>query len=360
MSDDTKSRDEAAHETMPPELRPYAKPVPSQRLVAPEDEAAFKAYIEVLKTLNGGPDADPFRAPAEQAPAPPARPAPPSVRAYVPATVVPAAEAKAREAAPAKVVIAEATPRGAPQVTHAVERLDTRPFREAWEARQAAEKAAAEEAAAEAPRDATGSDEVTREEITLRKSDDPQQAPELPGSPWATETPATASVRSSALPSSLRPRDVAAEGGAGVAKGRMKAALLVGSLVVVGVAIAVRAATSGPDAQRPEESTAGAAVLATVPSVAEAAPAPSSSAAATPPPSSAAPVPSVTASHERPRGAAPRRPDPLDDPYKDAALPSPARTAEPAPPPAPSTAPTMTTAAPPVPDSSPFMHRKPE
>jgi hypothetical protein len=359
MSNDPKDRDEEAHETMPPELRPYAKkPVPGLPLVAPEDEATFKAYLDVLKTLNGGPGADPFHAPAEPGAAAPARAAPPSVRAYVPPTALPAAEAKAREAAPSKVVIVEARPPAALQVTHEVQTLDTRPFREAWEARQAAEKGAVV-----APPAATGGDEDTRDEITLAKNDDPRPAPAATGSPWATEAPAPESVRSSALPSSLRPRDVTAEGSAGVAGGRMKAALLVGVLVVVGAVIGVRVATSGPgtDVSPQDATNAALRVTATATGVAtgatpamSAGPAPAASASTSatvePPRPSAVPVPTVAPALEQPHGAAPRRHHPGDDPYGEdaAAPPSPPKTAEPSPPAVPSTAPSVTTAAPQV------------
>jgi hypothetical protein len=358
MSDDTKRVDEAMLARMPAELRPYAKPVPAQPLVAPEDEAQFKAYLDVLRLLNGGPDADPFHPPTDPGPAPPPRAAPPSVRAYVPPTTVAPAEAMARDAAPAKVVIAEAAPRAAPLVTHHAQRIDTRPFREAWEARQAAEKAAAGEAAAETPPAATGGDEDARDEITLAKSEDPRQGPGLPGSPWATEAPDAESVRSSALPSSLRPRDVTAEGSAGAAKGRMKA-LLVGAIVVVGVAIVVRAATRGPG---PEVAPAGppsAAVraTATVKPATSAGPTPATStptsATVEPAPPSAVPAPTVAPAPQRPHGTGPQRHDPGDDPYGEDAAPPPPRppkTAAPVAPPAPT--PPLPT-APPVPTVSP-------
>ena len=107
MSDDTKDRDDPAHQTMPPELRPFAKPVPPQRLVAPENEARFKATIGVLSLLNGGPKADPFYVDPKNDPALAEREAPESVKAYAPPTELPAAEAAVRQAAPAKVVIAD-------------------------------------------------------------------------------------------------------------------------------------------------------------------------------------------------------------------------------------------------------------
>ena len=68
MSDDRKDSDDPAHQTMPPELRPFARPVPPQRLVAPENEAAFKAAIDALRLLNGGPNADPFYVDPEEGP----------------------------------------------------------------------------------------------------------------------------------------------------------------------------------------------------------------------------------------------------------------------------------------------------
>ena len=92
-------------------LRPFAKPVPPQRLVAPEDEADFKAAIGALRLLNGGPKADPFYVDPKNDPALAERKAPESERAYAPPTELPAAEAGVRQAAPAKVVITDA---GAP------------------------------------------------------------------------------------------------------------------------------------------------------------------------------------------------------------------------------------------------------
>ncbi len=88
MSDDTKRanrRDDRSHQTMPPELRPFARPEPVQRLVAPEDEPEFNAAILALRLLNGGPAADPFYVdPKADAVAEPKPAAAPSVKVYVP------------------------------------------------------------------------------------------------------------------------------------------------------------------------------------------------------------------------------------------------------------------------------------
>jgi hypothetical protein len=177
MSDDTRDRDDPAHQTMPPELRPFAKPEPQQRLVAPEGEARFNAAVGALKLLNGGPAADPFYVDPDNDPALTDRKAPGSMKAYVPPTVVPAAEAKVRQAAPAKVVISEAS---------------------------------------QAP---------------------PGEKPEeTPASPWATETP-PAPVEDARLPSSLRPPEPRSGEPAASPAPPARAAVVV--LVAIGIAAAI-------------------------------------------------------------------------------------------------------------------------
>lgn len=147
MSDDNKEGKDSAHQTMPPELRPFAKPQPEQRLVAPENEAEFKANLEVLSMLNGGPKADPFYVDPQKSLAFADRAAPQSTTAYVPPVPVPAQATSERTSSPAKVVIAD---------------------------RRA------------------GS----------RTADKPQ---DMPASPWATDAPVNP-LRQSALPSSLGPQ----------------------------------------------------------------------------------------------------------------------------------------------------------
>src|SRR5438045_3160636 len=99
MSDDVKSHDDRAHGAMPPELRPFVKPEPTQPLVMPGKEAEFKAAVGALRLLNGGPAADPFYVdPKEDAAAAAGeRKTPASTTAYVSPAVVPVVEAKVRE-----------------------------------------------------------------------------------------------------------------------------------------------------------------------------------------------------------------------------------------------------------------------
>lgn len=329
MGDDRKSLD-PAHETMPPELRPFAKPVPPQRLVAPEDEAEFKAAVDALRILNGGPQADPFYVDPKHDPAFAERKAPASAKAYAPPTAVP--EVKVREAAPAKVVIIGAQARPAQQaVQYVAEEIDTRVFREAVEeARRAAE-------GSETPNGgkADGDDEVTLDQQAPSKAAQPQ---ETPPSPWATETPDV--VRGSALPSSLRPRAQAdVDGDAPPVSekpvrvpvhGPSKAAAAIGiAILIVAVVIGVRAFRSG---RTPESATHGpmptATTTAAAPTAQEGrAPAPSVSVEEPAPPvgsgtSSAGPAPTSVPAPERPKA---RRA--MDDPYD--AAPAPLPTAEP-------------------------------
>jgi len=325
MGDDTKSRDDPAYETMPPELRPFARPVPLQRLVAPEDEADFKASIDALRILNGGPQADPFYVDPKHDPALAERKAQASVKAYAPPTAVPVAEVKVREAAPAKVVIVGAQARPAQQaVRYMAEEIDTRVFREAVEAHRAAEKS-------EAAHGKTDGDN----DVTLD-----QQAP---SSPWATEAPEA--VRGSALPSSLRPRALAeADGDAPVstrpasekpAGGRSKTAAAIGiSILIVAVVIGVRAFRSGGT---PESAMHGPTPAATMTAAAPTAqdvraPAPPVSAEEHAPPagsgtSSAEPEPAPSSAPAPEMSPRPRARRALDDPYD--AAPSPVVTAEP-------------------------------
>ena len=320
MSDDTKDRD-PSHETMPPELRPFAKPEPPQRLVAPQNEAKFNAAIGALRILNGGPQADPFYVDAKHDPALAERKAPESVTAYVPPTAVPSSEAKARRAAPARVVIAEASE------------------------------------AASAPV-ATGDDAEARGEKTQDESAKP---PETPASPWSKEAPTSEPVRASALPSSLRPREPHATEGAAPAStrpaselpagapspGRAKIRAAIGiAILVVAAAIGARALTTG---RTPENAAHGPVPTATMTVPATPLPVPSAESSAAPSPSGASSASAAVPVPPPSTEPVPTTPHPIgkrvqprgEDPYADAAAP-PAKTAGPRVPPPATAAPSVT------------------
>jgi len=343
MSDETRDRDDPAHQTMPPELRPFAKPEPKQRLVAPENEAEFKATIDALRLLNGGPNADPFYVDPQNDPAFAGRKAPESVKVYVPPAAVAAAEAQVRQAAPGKVVIAEASAVPAGGTQYNCGEVDVRPFREAAEARRAV---AVGEAASKG---AAGGERAADAVVMPPMGEKP---PDAPASPWATEAEPGA-VGESALPSSLRPPESlplvddaptstrpqsrnAAGGPSLVSRTRVAVVVVIVLVaIVVGVRALIRARTS-------ENATDGPAPAATLPSVvptdrAVTPPAPLSSSTeastAAPARATGAPAPvlaaSATPAPERHR-VAPRPTSVDDDPYPDAAVkPTPVVTAQP-------------------------------
>jgi len=341
MSDDTKDRGDPAHETMPPELRPFAKPEPPQHLVAPENQAKFDAAVDALRILNGGPKADPFYVDPRNEPE---RPAPESTKAYAPPVAVPAAEASVRRAAPARVVIAETgpQPRLAARAQFVCEEIDTRVFQEAVKARRAAEKSEA----AGAP-DSAGGETMPPELRPFAKPEPPHQqpdpsgaakTPETPASPWTKEADPT-SVRGSALPSSLRPRALAAESDVPArapVRDRTRATAAIGIAIVV-LAVALLGLRAFVNGRPPEGASPSPAPTTTAVPTAPTAPppAPPASAEEHAPPAvtasstvEAAPVPSGAAA---PPVAAPR-PKPhraLDDPYGDASAPSQAVTSGP-------------------------------
>jgi hypothetical protein len=227
--------------TMPMELRAFAKPEPPQRLVAPENEAEFKAAIDALRLLNGGPAADPFYVDPPRPPAGPdlaAASAPASVKAYVPPTPIDAAEPPASGPPAKKVLIREEGAEPPPALRD--------------------------------PDDASALVDATEPEEKKKHA--------TPASPW--RNPTADVISRSALPSALGPRDPAEHGApassaapnaksAGAPGRRTSAAALIG---VLGVAVAfgawalLKGGTRATGAQH-SSSTAAAAAPASPPSV---------------------------------------------------------------------------------------------
>jgi hypothetical protein len=188
-------------------------------------------------------------------------------------------------------------------------------------------------------------------------SDEEKSGPK-PASPWSKDAAAGEPVRQSALPSSLRPRDTPAPEGGGEKPERAPAGergwtarALVVALVVVAVALALRAAFTSPRTTEPGNATQHPSPKPTLTAAGpterpapNAAQAPSAEPQAAPPPiatgtASAAPVTSSAAE----RHPAPKPSSAIEDPYDAAVTPLPAMTAEPA---APTTAPTAQPVAP--------------
>lgn len=233
MSDDTKrSRgdDDPSHLTMPPELRPFAKPAPPQRLVAAADEPEFNAAILALSLINGGPAADPFYvAPKGENDA--------------------AAEAVERakpQAAPSVKVYAPPIAVGGD--SHKTGYVDTRLFQATHAAKVSA--AAAREADAKEPEPraiytrpfqaaaaAHAGARVEEDETTLEHAQSPGSGPA--NSPWAKEADMVP-IAVADLPSSLSPgakSEPAAESekAAGVPEDGNRGVRVMGVLAVVAV-----------------------------------------------------------------------------------------------------------------------------
>lgn len=229
MNDDAKRANrqhDRSHETMPPELRPFVKPAPPQRLVAPEDEPEFNAAILALKMINGGPEADPFYVdPKAEAAAEPKPQAPLSVKVYAPpvavsvrrgAAVTPqnetgyvdtrALQALRGAKGTATPILVGLKSAAEPSATrgqrHATEdghepgAIDIRPFKAAKAAHDAAvrREAEAEAAAAKA--------KAEQDETTLQQVQSADSGPA--NSPWANEAE-VAPIAAANLPSSLAP-----------------------------------------------------------------------------------------------------------------------------------------------------------
>jgi hypothetical protein len=275
-------RDEdASYVTMPPELRPFARPIDA-KVIKPGDDPILDAAKAGIQVLDGDPDADPFYYDVKKRREEAKRGAGiGNVAVHVPPTSVPSAGgAKAEGAPPAKVVIAE---------------------------------------------------------------------PEAAASPWSKDANVPEAVRSSALPSSLRPRDAGANAAPGD-RSRTKV-VLAAAFVLVAIVVLVRSlATRGtPEngSQSPPPAVSTTAVPPAGPATSEPIVAPPSTVPAPPAPSSgtrAVVAPPSVVSADRPRP--PPRPSIKDeDPYDAAVKPVPSVTAAP-----PVTAiPTAPTAPPPGP-----------
>lgn len=378
MNDDAKRANrqhDRSHETMPPELRPFVKPAPPQRLVAPEDEPEFNAAILALKMINGGPEADPFYVdPKAEAAAEPKPQAPLSVKVYAPpvavsvrrgAAVTPqnetgyvdtrALQALRGAKGTATPILVGLKSAAEPSATrgqrHATEdghepgAIDIRPFKAALAAHEAATRREAEAEAAKA-----------EDETTLQQ---PQSAGSGPAnSPWANEA-AVAPIAAANLPSSLAPGATSepapqSEQPARVPVGGNTRVRVLGVLAVL--ALLGFAAFQLMPKTHPQEALVPVPARSAGPAVAP----PEASGAAVAPPvapsvSATVPPPAPTGTVEVGAGAivapsapvAPPKPrTKLEDPY-DASAPGPAKTAEavvPAP-----TVPPVITAAPSIP-----------
>ena len=335
MSDDTKrgrGDDDPSHLTMPPELRPFAKPAPPQRLVAPEDEPEFKAAILALSLINGGPAADPFYfapkgendAAAEAVER--AKPqAAPSVKVYAPPIAVRGDSNKTgyvdtrlfQAMHAAKVAAAAAREADAKEPEPEPGAIDIRPYQD-----MAAAHAAAK---------------VEEDETTLEHAQSPGSGPA--NSPWAKEAE-VAPIAVSDLPSSLSPGAKSvrvapaaeSEKAAGVpVDGGNKGVRVMGVLAVVAVIgfaavqlmpktrvvealvpVPVRSAGVAVGVRPQPEVSSGAVV---VPSASAVVPA-----ATTEVDAGVSVVPSATVVPVKPRAK-------IEDPY-DAVVPGPAKTAE--------------------------------
>ena len=178
--------------TMPPELRAYDTGPLEDTAIKPGDDPILDAAVAGIRVLDGDPNADPFyydvrkrRAEAKKNAGAGAG----NVTAYVaPTGVRSASEVRARDSAPAKVVIAELDD---PLSTRAI---DVRAFRGM--------------SAAVRPVTAGGGEEPTVDRSEESASDASEKPPEASPSPWSKEAVAPESVRASALPSSLRPGGV--------------------------------------------------------------------------------------------------------------------------------------------------------
>jgi hypothetical protein len=375
MNDDAKRANrqhDRSHETMPPELRPFVKPAPPQRLVAPEDEPEFNAAILALKMINGGPEADPFYVDPKAEAAAEAKPqAAQSVKVYAPPIAVSVGRGAAATpqnetgyvdtralqamrgakgtATPILVSVKSAADvsatrgqRHATEDGHEPGAIDIRPFKAALAAHEAATRREAEAAAAKAEED----------ETTLQQAQIAGTGPA--NSPWAKDAE-LAPIALVNLPSSLAPGATSEPGPqseqpAGVPVGgntRVRIIGVLALLIVLGFAVVLLMPK-----RQPQEALAPVPVRSAGPAVAP--PTASGTVVAPPSASAAVPPPGPTAMVEVDAGAsvapnapaAPGKPrTKIDDPYDAAApVPGPAKTVEAVvPAPLPTVAPVATT-----------------
>ena len=167
-----------------------------------------------------------------------------------------------------------------------------------------------------------------------------------PASPWTKDAPEAVLVRASALPSSLRPREVEEVVAQGATPGRSRGAVvIVGAIVVAAIGIGARAMFGGTQSATEEPANGSNAATSAAPPARTAEERVAVPPSSTPTASAAAPVPvapaSVAPAPERPRPIGKRMLPGGEDPYADAA--PPVKTAAPIVPP---TAPPPTTATP--------------
>jgi hypothetical protein len=331
---------------MPPELRPFAKPM-VERVMKPGDDPILDAAKAGIRILDDDPNADPFYYDVKKRQAEAKKGAGiGNVSAYVAPSSVPAAsEAKAGEAASPKVVVEAVED---PLATQAV---DVRMFR----ARSAAARPAP-----------GGADEPIVDRSQEPAGEANEKPPEAAPSPWSKAAAPPDSVRSSALPSSLAPRDVptsASEKQAatpGQDRTKTKVVITV-ALVLVALGVGVAALTTR---RTPENGSQGPVPTATTtapptaPAVLPPAPKVSAEAPAPAPPSATSSVAPVVAPTGTPGPSmlrvAPKPSSTAIDPYDAAAPPIPAVTAPPQSTTNPAPAPPQKPAAPPITSAPPI------
>jgi len=355
-------------ETVPPELRPFYVPGPSEKIDISKNPrlAAALAVIEMLDEM----DEEERREAAESG----------STKAHIASVAIPQATRPRADPPAARVEISAPGQENKPPAEGQVIRLDRARLAER-KAEQAEAKQAMSMVDIAQPARPKSDPPPPRVEVavlpqvvvrkadeaTAPKDDEPTLRKEKPApSPWTKQT--ADDVRASALPSSLRPRELPATEGDAPASTRPTSEKPAGvpvhdrtkTTAAIAVAILVVAAVIGARAFRSGRSPEGAAPTATMtaaaPPTAAAAPMPTPSASVdeqAPPAASgtssagAAPAPSsVPASTPRPkrRGA-------LDDPY-DAAAPSQVVTAPQMPTAMPSVTPTVAPSAPKAPSTA--------
>ncbi len=358
-TDDTSSKrkTDPAFQTMPPGLRPFVVPGP-KNTIEPGENPRLDAAMAGLHALDELAEVE--RRAAQEAG---------SVKQHVAPALIPQAAKPASDRPAARVeisvpVLEGAAPRKLPP-------REKKPWAELPEGKPILESQALvidedllAEQDAEWARERAQADARKAPGATTPAKDVP--AGQVAASPWGKEAGPAESLRASALPSSLRPRDVPAPesekpAAAPAGQRRKPAALLTIVLVLTVVAIGVRVLMTrrtpenGPQVPAPKATMTSAVPTertVTPPELPPSAvpePPPASSSVAPAAPPSATPVP------ERQRPA-PRLSSTSEDPYADAAVkPIPAVTAAPVAPPMPPSA----TLAPPTPPAAPAPTAKP-
>lgn len=300
-------------ETVPPELRPYYVPGPSDKIDLTKNPrlAAVRAGLEMLDRME---EAERRAAAAKG-----------SAKAHVAPVAIPQPARPRSDPPAARVEISVPAP--ALQENKPLAEGQVIQFDRARLAGRKAEQA-----------------EASTDEAVAPKDDEPTLQKDMPAaSPW-TKQAATEDVRASALPSSLRPRELAADGDAlasvkpaSVKKGgHRKATAAIGiAILVVAVVIGVRALRTPESAAPAATTTAATAAATTMATAAATMPTTVASVEEHAPPvasgtSSAGVAPAASSAHSAPAVAPrPKQRGSLDDPYDAAVAPNPVVTAQP-------------------------------